>query len=95
MELEIYTAFTKAGIPEDAARAAVDSIKKEIDHRYALHSAQLATRGDVEAVRKEIGEVRGDLKAEIARSQAEIIKWCMGSIFAAVGLFVALSKMMH
>jgi hypothetical protein len=102
MELEIYTAFTKAGIPDEAARAAVDSIRKEIDNRYALHSAQLATRGDVEAVRKEVGELRGEMKAEIAKmqteiakSQAEIIKWCMGSIFAAVGLFLALSKMLH
>jgi hypothetical protein len=95
MELEIYTAFTKAGIPDEAARAAVDSIRKEIDSRYALHSAQLATRGDVEAVRKEVGELRGEMKAEIAKSQAEVIKWCMGSIFAAVGLFLALSKVLH
>jgi hypothetical protein len=102
VELEIYTAFTKAGVSDDAARAVVDSIKKEIDARYALHSAQLATRGDVEAVRKEVGELRGELKAEIAqvraeiaKSQAEIVKWCMGSIFAAVGLFTALSQFLH
>jgi L-rhamnose isomerase len=84
MELEIYTAFTKAGISEDAARGVVDSIKKEIDNRYAPHGAQLATRGDVETVRKEIAEAK-----------AEIVKWCMGSIFAAIGLFLALSKMIH
>jgi hypothetical protein len=102
MALEIFTAFTRAGIPEDAARAAVDSIKKEIDHRYTLNTTQLATRGDLEGVRKEVGELRGELKteiaqvkAEIAKSQAEIIKWCMGAIFAAVGLFLALSKMIH
>lgn len=93
MELEIYTAFVKAGIEDKDARAVVESINKEIDRRYALHSQQLATRGDVESVRKEIGELRGEMKAEIAKAQAEIVKWCMGSIFAAVGLFLALSKL--
>ncbi|MFT4242031.1 MAG: hypothetical protein QM569_07090 [Acidovorax sp.] len=94
MELEIYTAFRKAGIEDADARAVVDSINKEIDRRYSLHSQQLATRGDVEAVRKEVGELKGEMKAEIAKAQAEIIKWAMGSIFAAVGLFLALTKML-
>ncbi len=92
MELEIYTAFRKVGIEDAEARAVVESINKEIDRRYALHAQQLATRGDVEAVRKDVGELRGEMKAEVAKAQAEIIKWCMGSIFAAVGLFVALSR---
>ncbi|RRD58405.1 DUF1640 domain-containing protein [Comamonadaceae bacterium OH2545_COT-014] len=54
MELEVYTAFTKAGIPDDVARAAVDSIKKEIDSRYALHSTQLATKSDLAEAKAEI-----------------------------------------
>lgn len=70
----------------------VESINREIDRRYALHSQQLATRGDVEGVRKDVGELKGEMKAEIAKAQADIIKWCMGSIFAAVGLFLALAK---
>ncbi len=92
MELEIYTAFRKVGIEDAEARAVVVSINKEIDRRYALYVQQLATRGDVEVVRKEVGELKGELRVEVAKAQAEIIKWCMGSIFAAVGLFVALSK---
>ncbi len=95
MELEIYTAFRKAGIEDTDARAVVESINKEIDRRYSLHSQQLATRGDVEGVRKEVAELKGETRAEIAKAQAEIIKWCMGSIFAAVALFATVTKLWH
>lgn len=87
MELEIYTAFRKAGIEDADARAVVESINKEIDRRYSLHAQQLATKGDMQ-------ELRGHVEAKIAQAQAEIIKWCMGSIFAAVGLFLALTKVL-
>ena len=69
MELEIYSAFVKAGVPEIDAKAAVDSISKEIDKRYALHSQQLATRGDVDQVCRELAEIRADLIKAIAESQ--------------------------
>ena len=45
MEIEIYSAFVKAGVSEPDAKAAVESVSKEIDKRYALHVPQLATRG--------------------------------------------------
>lgn len=38
MELENYNAFVKAVVPEADAKAAVESINKEIDKRYALHA---------------------------------------------------------
>ncbi|RRD56076.1 hypothetical protein EII20_12625 [Comamonadaceae bacterium OH2545_COT-014] len=71
--------------------AAIDAA---IDRRYELHAKQLATRGDIEAVRKEIGEMRGDMKAEIAKAQAEIIKWCMGTIFGSAGMTIAIVKLL-
>jgi len=77
MELEIYSAFVKAGVSELDAKAAVDSISKEIDKRYALHSAQLATKGD------------------LAEAKVEIIKWTIGSMLAAVGLFATIIKIWH
>ena len=49
----------------------------EIDKRYALHAAQLATRGD------------------LADTKVEIIKWTVGSMFAAVGLFASITKLWH
>ena len=84
MELEIYSAFVKAGVSESDAKAAVESINKEIDKRYALHAHQLATRGDVEGVRK-----------ELADAKAEIIKWTVTTMFASVALFATITKLWH
>lgn len=92
MEIEIYTAFRDMGVSEEKARAAVESINKAIDQRYAVHSQQLATQGDIEKVRVEIERVR----AEVARSEANIIKWNVGAIIAASGLAMAIARVfMH
>lgn len=75
MELEIYKAFIAAGVPDTEARAAVESINREIDRRYSLHAQQLVT------------------KADLAEAKVEIIKWTVGSLFTAVGLFAVLTKL--
>lgn len=77
MELEIYRALLKINVSADDAQAVADSINKEIDKRYALHAAQLATKSD------------------LADAKVEIIKWTIGSMLAAVGLFATLSKLWH
>lgn len=84
MELEIYNAFVKAGVSEADAKAAVESINKEIDKRYALHAHQLATRGDIEQVRKDLSEAK-----------VEILKWTIGTMFASVGIFATIVKLWH
>lgn len=84
MELEIYSAFVKAGVPEADAKAAVESINKEIDKRYALHSDVLATKRDL-----------AELKTELIKAIAESQRWTIIAIFAAVGLFAALRKVLH
>ena len=85
MEIEIYTAFRDMGVSEEKARAAVESINKAIDQRYSIHSQQLATQGDIEKVR-----------AEIARAEANLIKWNVGAIIAAAGLAMAIARVfMH
>ena len=91
MELEIYSAFVKAGASELDAKAAVESINKEIDKRYALHAQQLATRGDVEGVRKDMA----DMESRLLRAMNEMQRWALASIFAAVGLFAAIAKLWH
>lgn len=72
MELEI-----SAGVKEDKAKAAVESINKEIDKRYSLHASQLAT------------------KTDLAEAKTDIIKWAIGSIFVAVGLFATIMKVLN
>jgi hypothetical protein len=77
MELEIYRALVKINVSADDAQNVADSIQKEIDKRYALHSAQLATKSD------------------LAEAKVEIIKWTIGSMLAAVGLFATITKLWH
>lgn len=81
MEIEIFEALTAANVPPEKARAAAASVKREIDERYTLHAAQLATRGDLL-----------ELRRELAETKAEIIKWTVGTMFAAVALFATLTK---
>ena len=84
MELEIYNAFVKAGVSEADAKAAVESINKEIDKRYSLHANQLATRGDIEQVRKALSETK-----------VVILKWTIGTRFASVSKFGTIVKIWH
>ncbi len=91
MELEIYSALVSTGCSPDVAKAAVDSISKEIDKRYTLHSQQLATRGDVDQVRKEMAE----MESRLMRAMADMQRWTITALFAAVGLFAAISKVWH
>ncbi len=83
MELEIYNAFITAGVSEADAKAAVKSINREIDQRYNLHAGKVATKTDL-----------AELKTELIKAIAES-RWTITAIFAAVGLFAALSKILH
>ena len=70
MELEIYNAFVKAGVPEADAKAAVESINKEIDKRYSLHSVQLATKSGL-----------AEMKTELIKALAESQRWNTATVF--------------
>lgn len=82
MELEIYEAFLSAGVKEDKAKAAVEAINREMDKRQKSQSEQLATHGDIARVERLIAETK-----------VEIIKWSVGTMFAAVGMFAAIVKL--
>ncbi|GHT85859.1 hypothetical protein AGMMS49543_17970 [Betaproteobacteria bacterium] len=93
MELEIYQGFRGAGVSEEKAQAIAQDIatfiNKAIDQRYAMHSRQRATQGDVEKARAETEKAR----MEVARIEASIIKWNVGAIIAAAGLALAMAKL--
>ena len=84
MELEIFQAFRKAGVDDATAQAAVESINREIDKRYNLHAAQLFTKAD-----------GNELRAQMAEMKTELIKWCVGSMFASAALYGALLKLIQ
>ena len=101
MDLEVVDALKSAGVPEDKARAVVVSLHREIDTRYGLHAAQLATRGDLVEVKAElkrdVAEVRIEvvrLHGELAETKAELIRWSVGSFIAMAGVFTAISRLM-
>ena len=97
MELEIYSAFVKAGVSEPDAKAAVESINKEIDKRYALHAQQLAARGDVEMVRKEVAGAETRLTraiTEIQKSIADMQRWTMAAVFGGMAAVAAIQKLL-
>lgn len=84
MELEIYDAFRSAGVSDDKAKAAVESINREIDKRYGLHADKLATKTDL-----------AELKTELIKAIADSPRWTITSVFAAVALFAAVTKIWH
>ena len=97
MELEIYSAFVKAGVSESDAKAAVESINKEIVKRYTLHAQQLATRGDVELVRKEVAEAETRVTraiSEVQKSIADKQRWTIAAVFGGMAAFAAVQKLL-
>ena len=88
MELEIYNAFVKAGVSEADAKAAVESINREIDRRYSMHANELTSKADLTAGLAE-------LKTELIKAIAESQRWTITAIFAAVALFATVSKLWH
>lgn len=91
MELEIYTAFRKIGIEDADARAAVESINKEIDRRYGLHAQQLATRGDVSEMRHESSE----MEARLLRVLNDMQRWTLGAVFGSMAALAVITKLWH
>ncbi|MCL1860305.1 MAG: CCDC90 family protein [Proteobacteria bacterium] len=84
MELEIYGVFREAGIEEKSAKAIAATINKALEQN--IYSKELATKGDIDNVRLE-------LRTEIARVEANIIKWIVGALFAAAGVGMAIARL--
>ncbi|MBV8210707.1 MAG: hypothetical protein JO133_11670 [Burkholderiaceae bacterium] len=98
MDLEVVDALRAAGVPDDKARAVVASLHREIDQRYALHAAQLATRGDladgIGGVKLAIAQLETKAMTGIAEMRVELIKWFLGSMIAMTGIILASVRVM-
>lgn len=84
MELEIFEALTSVNVPAEKARAVAASLKREINEHYQLHAAQLFTKAD-----------GAELEARLRKDLADMQRWTVASIFAAVALFAAIVKIWH
>ncbi|BAP89292.1 uncharacterized protein E1O_21610 [Burkholderiales bacterium GJ-E10] len=70
MEMEMFTALRSAGVPEDKARAATESVAHEIDRCFRTRTEPLATKGDLAELRSAITELRAATQADIADLRA-------------------------
>ena len=106
MEMVIYNAFRKAGVADsDAQTIAADLTKNlndAIENHYAVHSQQVATKGDTEQLRLEIEHLRRETKVDIEKVRAEVEKvrgeiekakfTIIGSIVAIAGISLAVAR---
>jgi hypothetical protein len=87
MDLEVVDALRAVGVPDEKARAVVVSLHREIDQRFALHTGQLATRGD-------LAEVKVELKRDVAEVRVEMTRLHAESMAATARLETRMIEMM-
>jgi len=83
MEIQLYKALTEAGITQDTAIHLTEAMERDIRERINEARKELASRADIE-----------NLRRELAEAKTEILKWTVASIFAATGIALAVAKMM-
>jgi hypothetical protein len=87
----------EAGFTERQAQAQAEALVAVVD-------SNIAAKQDIELIRRDMKELetahKRDLKepelkleARIAETKAGVIQWCAGSVFASVGLYAALVKL--
>jgi len=80
----VFKTFRKLGADDADAAAFAEELNAAIDKRYALHADALATKTD-------LAELKTDLIKAIAESQ----RCTITAMFAAVGIFAALTKVLN
>jgi hypothetical protein len=106
--LEFYDALRSIGIEEPRARSAAEKLDSALDGRIAREISGLVTteiftkeiaavRNDMTKLegnlRQEIGVLRADVRTDIARLEAHLIRWMVGTLITATGLAVAIAKL--
>jgi|TergutMp193P3_1026864.scaffolds.fasta_scaffold322294_1 hypothetical protein len=76
-----FEALQAAGVPQDKAKAVIETLNQAIDSRYAIHARELATRGDIEKVR-----------ADMAILKFDLIKWIVGTGASAIVILYGLIR---
>ena len=76
-----------AGVPEEQAEVQAETFAEIIEER-------LATKYDIELLRRDMKEMEIELKKDIAASKSETIKWVAGMLIVQAGLIAALVKLL-
>ena len=77
-----------SGIPENQAEAIAEAF------RVAQSNAELATKGDIQAVRDDLRELELRMKMAIETSKVDMIKWVSGLMLAQAAVIAALVKLL-
>lgn len=72
MEIEIYQAFISAGVPAEKALMAADSVRNEINERFAANIQALATKHDLAAAVADIELAASKLSAHTEAAIASL-----------------------
>ena len=77
---KIYSILTNAGFEEKKANAIVEVISHSTDKFITDENNELATKGDIERIVREMERLNAATKAEIIRvdTQVKMIKWMIG-----------------
>lgn len=78
----------ESGVPEKQAEAIAKAFQE------AQANADLATKGDVQAVRDDLRELELRLKLIIETSKVDMIKWVAGLMLAQAAVIAALVKLL-
>ena len=85
--LEYVHKLKEAGVPENQAETHAKALSEVIQ-------SNLATKQDLEKVKSDLTLEIEKVKIEIEKSKAELIKWNVGAVFTAVGLFATIIKLL-
>lgn len=80
--LKFYDDLKAADVPEKQARAQAEAMRSAFAAYDASRMKELATRGDLQAVRHELGN-------EIRASELRILKWVVGTMITQTALIIA------
>jgi uncharacterized membrane protein (DUF106 family) len=83
--LGFFERLKAAGVPEAQAKVQVEAMQDIVKAYDESSRKDLATKGDIQDVRKEIQ----DMRKEIQDVKHEILKWTMGMLVAQSALIVA------
>ena len=91
--LQYFEKLKAAGMPENQAKAQVEAMQGVIKSYDQASRKDLATKGDIQDVRKEMQDLRKeiqDVRNEIAETKHEILKWMVTAMLAQTALLVGI-----
>ncbi len=82
---------------ETLASTQAELINERLATRQGLKELETSLKRDIKeletSLKRDIKELELRLEAKISDAKAEIIKWNVGAVFAAVGIFATLTKL--